>query len=271
MSTSSETKPPSFSQTCSMLHQFLKEKGTNLNDLNLDMQLPNHNGSGEMFRQMTQQPTKNYFPFMEKSRNVQAARGFKSMDLFPQQAGFGSSLPKLTDTSSLKSSLVSVEHQMAQMTIFYDGKVHVYNNLPAEKAKEMMLLASQESYKAHQAAHVPAPVNAGTNSAFASQFGTVQINSGTAPVAAPSSNPFPKFGNPVIQQQEAIKPTPTRPIITDIPLQRKASLQRFLEKRKDRINNMAPYQMSSPGSSSNPAKPAADGKSWLNLAAQPTQ
>ena len=136
MSSSSETKP-SFSQTCSMLHQFLKEKGTNLNDLNLDMQLPNQNGerdyfssdrihvfrsgyywilffvvkfitglnllmdsgSGEMFRQMTQQPTKNYFPFMEKSRNVQAARGFKSMDLFPQQAGFGSSLPKLTDTS----------------------------------------------------------------------------------------------------------------------------------------------------------------------------
>ncbi|KAM5547167.1 protein TIFY 10A [Rosa sericea] len=279
MSSSSETtemmmrmaeKPPSFSQTCSMLYQFLKEKGANLGDLNLDMQLPNNNGSGEMFRQKTQQM--NFFPVMEKPRNVPAPRDFKSMDLFPQQAGFGPSLPKMTDSSVKKT--VPGEPQKAQMTIFYGGQVIVFDDFPAEKAKEVMLLASKESSKSHQAAH---PVKANTNSAFASHLGKVPINSGTgtgtgtgtAPVA-PTSNPFPKFGNQVIQQQETIKPTPTRPIISDIPMQRKASLQRFLAKRKDRINNTAPYQMSSPGPSG-PAKPEAESKSWLGLAAQPTQ
>lgn len=57
-------------------------------------------GSGEIFRQRAQQQQQpmNFFPVTEKPRNVPAApRGFKSMDLFPQQAGFGSSLPKMSD------------------------------------------------------------------------------------------------------------------------------------------------------------------------------
>ncbi|KAL6226819.1 hypothetical protein ACLB2K_000779 [Fragaria x ananassa] len=302
MSSSSEMrtaeKAPSFTQTCSMLYQYLKEKGQ-VGDLNLvDMQFPHvNNGSGEIFRQRAQQqqqPMK-FFPVMEKPRNVPAApRGFKSRDLFPQQAGFGSSLPKMSDFLGDFSTVKKTLPQKAQMTIFYGGQVVVFDDFPAEKAKEVMLLASKESSKSHQMAQVSAPVKTNTTTIFGTQFGKAPINSGTAPVVPPSSNSFPnqfgkapinsdtaavvppssnsfpKFGNQVIQQQEAIKPTPTRPVITDIPMQRKASLQRFLAKRKDRMNNLAPYQMSIAGLSA-PSKPAADGKSWLGLAALPTQ
>ncbi|XP_050366675.1 protein TIFY 10a-like [Argentina anserina] len=259
MSSSSEMmmraveKPPTFNSTCSMLYQFLKEKGSKLGDLNLDMQLSNANGHAEIFRQRAQQQQPiDFFADMENSRDVHAARGYKSMDLFPQRAGFGSSsLPRMSDIETMKKT-VAEEPQKGQMTVFYEGKVHVFNDLPAEKAMEVMLFASKESSKCQQAVHV---------SDFHSQFGNVQVNSGTAPVPPPSSNHFPEFGQ-VMQQTEAIKPTPTRPLITDIPMQRKASLQRFLAKRKDRINNIAPYQMSSPGSS-DLAKPAAGSKSWL--------
>ncbi|KAK9948124.1 hypothetical protein M0R45_003712 [Rubus argutus] len=270
MSSSSETtmkrtaeKPPSFTRTCSMLCQYLKDKGGNLADLSLDMQLT---GTPEMFRHKPQQPM-NFFPFMEKSRNITTPRDFKSMDLFPQQAGFGPEVPKMTDSSVNKAA--PGEPQKAQMTIFYGGQVVVFDDFPAEKAKEMMLLASKESSKSHHTTHVSAPAKP-NNTGFGPHLGKIPINSGTAPISPPSSNLFSKFGNQEIQQQESIKPTATRPIISDIPMQRKASLQRFLAKRKDRINNLAPYQMSSPGSPGL-AKPAAESKSWLGLAAQPTQ
>lgn len=43
----------------------------------------------EMFRQTA--TTLNFFPVIEKSRNIATPRDLKSMNLFPQQAGFGSS------------------------------------------------------------------------------------------------------------------------------------------------------------------------------------
>lgn len=48
-------------------------------------------------------------------------------------------------------------------------------------------------------------------------------------------------------------------VISDLPIARKASLTRFLEKRKDRITARAPY--------ASPATKPAESKSWLGLAA----
>ncbi|CAB4318485.1 unnamed protein product [Prunus armeniaca] len=258
-------KPSSFTQTCSMLCQYLKEKGS-FGDLSLDMacnmQQSNGTGTPEMFHQKA--PPMNFFPFMENSRNLPATPGdFKSMDLFPQQAGFGSSVPredvpKMADSSVKKSA--PGEPQKAQMTIFYGGQVIVFDDFPADKAKEVMLLASKESSHV-QAAQASVPAK--SNNVFASHLGKNPMNSSSS--VPPSANMFPKFGNQVIQ--EAPKPSP-QSIVCDLPIARKASLHRFLEKRKDRINNKAPYQTSSPAAG--PAKPA-EGKSWLGLAAQPTQ
>ncbi|XP_068309653.1 protein TIFY 10A-like [Pyrus communis] len=260
-------KPSSFTQTCSMLCQYLKEEGS-FGDLNLDMACNNmqqsNGGAPEMFNQKA--PPMNFFPFMETSRNMPTAAGdFKSMDLFPQQAGFGPSaptpreeVPKMADSSVKKSA--SGEPQKAQMTIFYGGQVIVFNDFPVDKAKEVMLLASKERSQSHTTlASTPAKIK----NAFASHLGKSPINSSSS--VPPSTNMLPRFDNQAIQEGD--KPSP-RPIVCDLPLARKASLHRFLEKRKDRLNTRAPYQTSSP--SSGPAKPT-ENKSWLGLAAQQTQ
>lgn len=263
-------KASSFSQTCSLLSQYIKEKGS-LGDLSLGMPCSgegNGNGTPDLRQAST---TMNLFPMNEKqvdvcSRNMATARtNVRSMDLFPQQAGFAPSAPKEDVQKSLDSSInkaATPEPQTAPMTIFYAGQVIVFNDFPADKAKEVMLLASKgssqsltgfpsDSVKSHPEGDpnvVKAPVES------------------TNPVP-PSSNAIPNFGNNLIQ--ERVQP-PSRSIGSDLPIARRASLHRFLEKRKDRItaSARAPYQ--TVGLSASSSKPA-ESKSWLGLAGQSLQ
>ncbi|KAL1532918.1 protein TIFY 10A-like [Salvia divinorum] len=55
------------------------------------------------------------------------------------------------------------------------------------------------------------------------------------------------------------KPQPLPPLGSDLPIARKNSLARFLEKRKDRITAAAPYQAS---------KPAVKEEPWLEMGPQ---
>jgi len=184
-----------FSQTCSLLSQYLKQKGT-LGDLSLGIT----NGMPETYRQ-TSTTTMNLFPVVEKP-----VASNNSMNLFPQ--------------AEKKKS----QPERAQMTIFYGGQVIVFNDFPAEKANELMLLASK---------------------------GTTKNSPNLAPKTTTDT------ANLAVS---AVVQRPPQPIITDLPIARKASLHRFLEKRKDRITARAPYQLNS--------SKIDDSKSWLGLAAQ---
>ncbi|XP_058215541.1 protein TIFY 10A [Rhododendron vialii] len=223
-------KSSNFSQTCSLLSQYLKEKGS-FGDLGLGMSTA------------ATATTMNLFPMAEKPGEVSTrnsppmSRSFSSMDLFPLQSGFDSSVKKS-------------EPETAQMTIFYAGQVIVFNDLTADKAKEVMLLASKGS--THN-----------SPSTFASTA-VQKPNEQTNLIPTSSSPVVPNFGNNMMQ--ECIQRAP-QPIVSDLPIARKASLTRFLEKRKDRITAKAPYQTSN--SKASPPKPA-ESKSWLGLAAQPS-
>ncbi|KAE8731985.1 Pectin lyase-like superfamily protein isoform 1 [Hibiscus syriacus] len=219
---SSSPEKPSFSQTCSLLSRYLKEKGS-FGDLTLGMNCSvEANGNPEMLRPC---PTMNLFPVNEKSgggcgRNVGAARKSRSMDLFPNQAGFPP--PPVPKDDGLERLILVI----------------VFNDFPADKAKEIMLLAGKGNSRSNSMARSP-----------------VESGNGVPPTAS--------FSNTATQDcvRSALRPIPGG----DLPIARRASLHRFLEKRKDRITTRAPYQIVNPAAS--PSKPADD-RSWLGLAAQ---
>ena len=167
-------------------------------------------GTPEMLR-----PTMILFPSNEKSgdvcgRNVAAPRNLRSMDLFPQQAGFSSPVDKDDGLKMVDSSVTSmnkfaaVEPQTAQMTIFYGGQVIVFNDFPADKAKEIMLLASKGSSQNNSFNPIPAK----TNTPFTSSIARSPIESGIG--VPPTSNVVPNFINNATQEciQPAQRPIP---------------------------------------------------------------
>ncbi|GAU29279.1 hypothetical protein TSUD_226500 [Trifolium subterraneum] len=140
---------------------------------------------------------------------------------------FQQEIPNLA-TSSVMKGIKMEEARCAQMTIFYDGKVIVLDDIPAEKAKDILVFSSN-----NYAYHHPPSFLAG--------------NSANKTVQVPS----------------------TVPIIYDLPMTRKASLHRFLEKRKNRIAARAPYQTTYPATNLN--KTIDESMAWLSLTPQSPQ
>ena len=191
-----------FSQTCSLLSQYLKEKKGSfaLGDINIG------------------------------NNHAEGMATTKTMDLFPQQSG---SVIKDQLPNNFHSSVHKSEPEASsQMTIFYGGQVIVFNDFPADKVKELMLLASKSSVVAN----------------------TTCTIKGQVPNLIEPTNSMVSISNIDMIQDRAQGPTQT--VTTGVPIARKASLTRFLEKRKDRITARGPY-----------AKPT-EKKSWLGLAAQ---
>ncbi|KAF3623880.1 putative polygalacturonase-like [Capsicum annuum] len=203
-----------FSHTCSLLSQYLKEKGS-LGDLYLGISR-NFDSTGSA--------TMDLLPMIEKSA---ATNTQKSMNLFLQGA------------TKAESSI-----DKSQMTIFYAGQVIVFNDFPADKAKEIMLMASNNANNTQN------PINKQAES-------TVDLVTPAVNIVPPS------LANTSIQEHQMT----SQPIVSDLPIARRASLTRFLEKRKDRLTAKVPYQTSTPHKhTANPKK--EENKAWLGLGAQ---
>jgi len=55
--------------------------------------------------------------------------------------------------SVMKANIIKEEPRCAQMTIFYDGKVIVFDDVPAEKAKDIMVFSSKGTTTSHSQNH----------------------------------------------------------------------------------------------------------------------
>ncbi|KAG2375824.1 protein TIFY 10B-like [Vigna umbellata] len=158
---------------------------------------------------------------------------------------YAEEIPNMGNSSGLIKDL-----RGSQLTIFYDGQVVVFDDIQADKAKDIISFANTGMSQ--------------NQNGYACSY--------PAAISATSSRPFPFLMNIIpttannsVQEHPQ---TPSKSVICDLPLARKASLHRFLEKRKDRIAARAPYQtsnhmeaLSKPGEST----------PWLTLASKSLQ
>lgn len=166
----------SFAQTCNLLSQYLKEK-----------------------RSLGMTP-KDEFP---TARPPAIMNLLTNMENPEEKSGSAAELGLFSPLAEPSSA--------TQMTIFYDGKVLVFNDLPPERAEEIMAMAGK---------------------------GIVPCSRST-PTTVPD-----KVMEPTIAREQ-----PLTKVSSDLPIARRASLHRFFEKRKDRVSARAPYQVNSQPSS----------------------
>lgn len=105
-----------------------------------------------------------------------------------------------------------------QMTIFYGGQVMVFDYVSADKARDLMIAAINGSPNSQIQNRVQL---ASTSNSSSETFGSEHILPG-----------FQENG-------------------TDLPIARRVSLHKFLEKRKDRATGRAPYQLHNPSTAAN--------------------
>ncbi|CAJ2674365.1 unnamed protein product [Trifolium pratense] len=187
-------------------------------------------------------------------------------------------LPISGTVAGLTEPCVKPSASASQLTMFFAGTVNVFNDITPEKAKAIMLLAGSGI---SAASNLVQPEVQAPSSKFASGDDGVPMSppvnippsSGISSPLSVSSHTGPQSGSGSSSSDEFLAaktsrgPTPTTsaskvetPKVVNattmfssaIPQARKASLARFLEKRKERVMSAAPYNLNNKNSEDAP-------------------
>ncbi|RZC89977.1 hypothetical protein C5167_029043 [Papaver somniferum] len=214
-------RKPKFTRTCSMLSQYLKQNGS-FGDLSREMTC----STPQLDEKKEETPiTMNLLPADDFP--AKPVPEVKPMDLFPQDTGYVRSLSMkepVKETVPAKEVVKPTQDGGTSMTIFYAGQVLVFDKLPKDKAKEIMdyadvinSITTPNTPPAIEKLIVNSPCIVDLNSPLASDV-PVAVSAGIGS----SSKANLDSGEEKMAKQN------------HVPIARKASLHRFLEKRKDR-------------------------------------
>ncbi|XP_076890410.1 jasmonate ZIM domain-containing protein 1-like [Bidens hawaiensis] len=181
-------KKPTVAQTCNQLSLFLKEKGC-LRDLHLGI----NNKSDDTAAKMTIDLLSNI-----ENPDQSNAQTEKLMNLKPEV--------------TVNKAIVTgrSEAKPPQMTIFYDGQVIVFDDIPVDRARDLMLAAGK------------------------------------------TETPRVELASNSTESNKRIDPVRAEAKGLDLPIARRASLHKFLAKRKDRATVRAPYPSPAAGGDNKP-------------------
>ncbi|PON93450.1 Jasmonate-zim domain protein [Trema orientale] len=244
-----------FAQTCSLLSQFLREKRAI--GVGMPGNKPESKEKPETFRAPA--PTVNFLA------NMGNQAGSSTQTEYPN---FLKQLASNIEDSSNKSdprkttTLTPSKPETAQMTIFYAGQVLVFNDLPSDKADEVVSLARKGCLNANGPVSVSVSVSTAANTSVKEKTDSANININVSPDHDESNtksganniniNVSPEESNinntvsvvPKSDQKNNKREGTAEPANgSDLPIARRNSLHRFLEKRKDRVAAKAPYQV----------------------------
>ncbi|KAI5579920.1 hypothetical protein POPTR_008G133400v4 [Populus trichocarpa] len=179
-------------------------------------------------------------------------------------------LPMVGSVAGVTDSSVRASGSPAQLTIFYAGSVNVYDDISPEKAQAIMFLAGNGPSISSNLAQPIVQVQASSSKPAAADLSPVNQPIMSTPPCSRLSSPSHTgaqsgSGSTSTEEIMATKTTgaltthvtkpehtktanvvgsvTTTTMIPSVPQARKASLARFLEKRKERVMNAAPYNL----------------------------